>query len=735
MVDVTPSPDPDKNPPRHLVPVSQEIHSSRTLFANLTPERPASVPAQLRSLLLKLNPPHFEHLKIGQSGRELINSLGIIESETAPPDHRHLTGTPFFQRDQEVHASLWKCMQRLELRQIESTNPSVTQSLEFAELADEVDLANAPSSDELASERQKGLLKLQQRNQTLIYTAQEDHIRLSPGGLAFSNLLNRVSTEIGELSVNILLKIQTLYYANVSFIPQSWVRHIENLSCEEQPERHLRKLYLAVVDGSVHDDSSMEKFAQAAHFDQKIVSYLGGSPSEQTEAASYLQSRDGGRYGPPPFRYSQPEYRQTLEESRAMVIRARGEAGAFHYLTHETRRLPDNADSLYLRFGRESFSQVQGLYTSDQNIPPGGGFVFRYPIPEKLFFSTRHAENFVHVNQDWLGPALEHLDNTVFAALRGAKIYTNDHPDFHIGKIHYAYVVFNDHQNSSYIAAMLLPTRLIADTLKSSVFEFKTGPRENTPSTSDRNFTAHALYSKAFSESEARYAALPPDKRNFAPTLPIDISGISALFSGAAFGMPPRSTPYFSWENQHLSAYWHDVAGHIHSSYRIWGFRSDREQVDRTLLPLQQINREVADVALRYQRLSGLIHNRYNAWKSDHTPGPKQAPRMLVECYRQHHFFADQDRAPVLALVHRDRSQSGPIPILDCKTMELFVDGQTIQMPRRSDGRESLEINLWNLHVRPNTTNIFRSNFAPGLRAASEGNFELCLMGREYLNR
>ena len=727
MVDITPVSDP--KPDKDIFP-EQSLNSKIPRFIlNVSREINVEAPRKILEFLEKMSAGHLRFAQINPGTEGYLNNLGIIEVEEAHTPTYSAVPFPYFQSDQHLHQSVFLSGERLSLLAVREKLPEATSALSFIKRARAVDLDFYSNPAAVLCFKQRALDGLHERTRSAVMTPNGRHIRLSHEGHRLAALISSVAASEAELLIATIIKLESFRHSSSPLRLDTVIHSMCVLTDLTHRQRHFRKLYLAVADGSVHTDNELKVFVREAVIDQAIVNYLGGNEIEQVHVGDFLRHVRGGRYCPPPFRRSQEGYERTINESRKIVIRSRNEASNFSQLAFESKRLPDKSDSLLLRFGLEIFQRVTCIHSSDQNIPPGGGFSFEDAQLDKLFFTQSSLANisqFKERNSDWLTPAVDRFDGSTFAFLRGAKIVIHRDSFFTIDRVRYGYVALNDHQNSSYRAAMLVPVKIITDLLAQSHFELDQGPQKETISTSKTGFSAYGLYKIAC-------AASTQDT----PFWPIDVSGISCLFAGPAFGLPPGSVPYFTWEKelQYEDSEWHDSAGHVHCSYRIWDFRGDKDKVDETMKPLQKINERVREVVVAYQQLLGLFHNRYAAWKSDLTPGEKTAPRMLTECYRVHQFYADREDAPILVRVSRARDAEPMIPVIDCKNMKLYHAGSTYQMPRRSDGTENAELSLWNHYVRPYLVNnqVVYAAAQETIRR-SEGEYELRLIGREYLS-
>jgi hypothetical protein len=183
---------------------------------------------------------------------------------------------------------------------------------------------------------------------------------------------------------------------------------------------------------------------------------------------------------------------------------------------------------------------------------------------------------------------------------------------------------------------------------------------------------------------------------------------MSQLFGGMANALPVGFAPTLNWETSRQGGLWKDVYNHVHWSWLVWQYREHRPKVDHDIAPMIQKDKELREFVTTGQQLLAAVMDRYNAWKSNFTPGIKSAPRMLAEAYRIHRAFkaghpsVPKDETLYIGAYDVENPGGKPAPWINCFKLEIMrKKGKPIKLPDWSDGSENQELNLWRKHIYP----------------------------------
>lgn len=496
-------------------------------------------------------------------------------------------------------------------------------------------------------------------------------------------------------------------------------------------DRHLRKLGIALLEGSLpFDASGLEKRGLQITAEGHVDTFLAGTSgrmqrSRHAKAYDWLQ--DQAQHCPIPYPSWQPHAKQEcFEESYKIVTRARHQSyHSFNRLRMENRALGAPL-SLFREFALDAFEDVRMIRGDNLDVPPGRGTFMSGARLERLFFdlgsSDRIIESYERNEGAWFADAIRMLESSTVVALRGWIGVTSDDPLFTV-RLHergecegYYYIVDNDHFSGSYGFAYGIPRSVVARKLLPTVYGLD-----------DTHLNAYDIGKVGASIPALIEATIQAGK------VPLKLGGMSPLFGGMCNAIPSGVSPVFAWENKDQTTIWRDLDNHVHWSWMVWNIREDRSQVNNLVRPLQVADRMVREFATTGQKLFEVVRNRYAAWKNDQTPGERAAPRMLIrayDIYRDHHargVGAKDEETIFLALADRSDPQFKPTPILNCHTLELKSGTSTIQLPKNSDGTENAEALLWRKHVRPLIESVSRDG------AHTEGVYELVLVGAKDL--
>lgn len=539
------------------------------------------------------------------------------------------------------------------------------------------------------------------RAQTTLLANQARDIPTSEGPLRFTPFGREIAAEVQALSESVrLLYLRILARASICGIshPYTSVReHVEKLVGLGEPERDLRKLYMAFVEGLITPGMNLDRRFNLAKFSHTIDRYLesNGQHDPKSSQSPLRILRDEARYGSYPFPSYHPDHARIVKESHEVVSVGLAHSYKLHgRLAKEMERADRTAPCLFQQFAAECFDDVQGIYGSTIQSPPGRGFYVSGARTERLFFEAKAGAYDQAYN--WAKDELQDLSDSSFIFTRGCIVAIHNGDRYKIEGEPFSYVIFNDHFTGGYTGAMLIPSKIITEKFRPALYDLASGDTSLARDITDPSVGAHlkGLITACHEKG------VPP----------LDLTSISTLFTSCCGAYPIGWKKHFAYENSNtykdLSFAWKDFTDRVHFAYRIWDFRHDRQRVQSEMQRFQDLHFAVEPVARRYQNMTDLLISRYGAWKNDVTPGEIDAPRMLVEAYRWHKSGTaknlDPERFPKLCLIDRLDAAASPIPILHTADMKIEIDGKFWQLPTKyADGREPAEMTLWRRKVEP----------------------------------
>ena len=552
----------------------------------------------------------------------------------------------------------------------------------------------------------------------------EGYIRLNDLGELLCNAVNPLSNESAILALKILLRAE----AADPLAKLTWRRLIEHtiqLIKLGEAERHLRKLNIGILQGSVDlSESALNLRFKQIRAETHTDTYLNAPQSPAArKSLRFLQMREGGNYCPTPYPSWQSEAkRDSQEQSKRIVTRARMQSyTGFQKLRLEARHLAGH-EPLLTTFARDTHEDVRVVHGSDIDTPPGRGLYMSGLKLDSLFFNNptkpgNLLENYQQTDRAWWSPALKYIEDLTVIPLRGWIGLLNPCPEFTLLGERYAFLIDNDHLSDQYGCAYGIPQSIVSNKIVRSLHELDAQPNKKNIDLSRADASISGLISATVKAGKA----------------PLTFGTMSQLFGGMSNALPVGYAPTMSWEVARQDSIWKDIYNHVHWSWLVWSFQEERAQVDAQVAPISAADSEIGKFVTTAQQLFEIWRDRYAAWKNDQTPGEKVAPRMLVRAYEIHRAYEHKDRSipqdETIYIGIYDRNNPGgrPTPVINCRNLEIMDQGSAIQLPLSGDGAENRELLLWKEHVKP----LLESRNSDG--TLLEGRYELAIIGDKDL--
>ncbi len=451
-----------------------------------------------------------------------------------------------------------------------------------------------------------------------------------------------------------------------------------------------------------------------------------------------------------------PEAIKVYDETFSVYRRAYNVHHGFSSLTFATKRPPTKESPLLARFGKDvtgpvgdsenKEQYVHCLNAKDVNLFPGRGYKISGLNPYKIFVADDDAlfedgDPFNKYKQAWSWAAgvFDDLPNTEFIFTRGFIAVTNKSDKYKLldvngKKVHFSYVIFNDHHhNYACNVAFLVPTDALMKKIKETEIphDSYTGPIKTKKDINEIGLKPEDMISDAAKRKE-----------NF-----INLCWGSNIGGGLCNGYLPGSSPFHEWETKkNMKGQTRDFYGHVHKSHITgsWQRNSTKEQ-DEKLKPLRAAHSQVYEITNNYQNLLDLFKISFSLWCKGQTIGelPERpddynfneddyeqtklsemdgygnteqilktgdvsnfssnpnSNRMLIESYKWHSAREsgnnNKNDFPVLVLTNGFDWWSKPnTPFyLDTYDMTLTIDDEKIQLPLNGNGTGNEELDIW----------------------------------------
>lgn len=324
-----------------------------------------------------------------------------------------------------------------------------------------------------------------------------------------------------------------------------------------------------------------------------------------------------------PYKLSSPEARKCFEE--VLKVRSRGFAihHGFSPLMYEFRRNPERMAPLLARFGSDIGNGAYYINALNPNSMPGRGFQISGINREKTFVKDETKTDPYQIYKDawqYLAQDFDAIENTKFTFLRGAIAVSAPDDATHLiqvdengRKVHYSYVVFNDHFSGSNFKhngterIYLIPTEVLNKKLDGTLIDQNdfTGYNKGNSDINDRDFTLQGLKAEA-------------DKIN-APILNL---GSGTVFSGGLCNAFPVGKKWFYPNELELGAIGHtkDIWGVVHKSHVSGIYDSQMNtSTNRLLIPFRQAHDDVYSVSNSLQNRLELAFEALSLWHKGYT--------------------------------------------------------------------------------------------------------------------
>lgn len=657
-----------------------------------------------------------------------LERIGLLEWSIPYPPFVPQKAIPFFRSDQnlhdkinEIHTELQKATEQLE------DDPRASKRARGRASIPESTKEALRNIENLKDQLHILYSNLQRQNSTQSMPTEGGFLRLTEMGRRYLDVIDGQPPDTSLLIVKTLLRHRQIS----PWAKEDWgdvVHHIRRILTElPDPDLHLRKLYFGIVSEAIDTSpGGLKQRFREMDAESRTDTFLQNPMGRNGELAlHWLQASNGGNYCPFPYpSWKAKEKRACERESRKIVIRARTHSyTTFRKLRMETRRV-GGEDSLIARFAQDTHEFCWGVHGSDIDMPPGRGLMMAGPRLEKLFHPDPSAPNDALARHygsysSWFEPALPLLEQTTVLMLRGWIAILNPCEQFNLYGTRYCFLIDNHHLSPSYGLAFGIPEKVVTKKVRPCLHDIDKRPSSGTNSDLSRqNASIHGLMEATLD------AKLPP----------LVFGTMSQLFGGMVNALPVGFSPTLRWERERQSGLWKDVYNHVHWSWLVWPYREHRPQVDQSVGPMAEADKELRRFVTTGQQLFECVMDRYAAWKNDLTPGAKTAPRMLVEAYKIHHALKarhpslPQDETIYVGAYDIESPGSKPAPFINCRTLEILRrNSSPIQLPTWSDGTENRELNIWRTYIQPHLVEEDRNG------KVREGRYELAVFGDKDL--
>lgn len=347
-----------------------------------------------------------------------------------------------------------------------------------------------------------------------------------------------------------------------------------------------------------------------------------------------------------PYKLSSPEARKCFEE--VLSVRSRGFAihHGFSPLMYEFRRNPEKMAPLLARFGADIGNGAHYINSLDPNSMPGRGFQISGINREKTFIKDDSTLDPYQVYKEawqYLAKDFDSIEDTKFTFLRGAIAVSAPEDKSHLiqvdengRKVHYSYVIFNDHfsgkdsKHAGTERVYLVPTEVLNRKLEGTLINYNdfTGYNKNIKDVNDSDFTLEGLQKEAA-------------KIN-APVLDL---GSGTVFSGGLCNAFPAGKKWFYPNELELGKRGHtkDVWGVVHKSHVSGRYDSEMNPTtNRLLIPFREAHDEVYSVSNSLQNRLELAFEALSLWHKGYTATSSSGDINVDE------FFSSVDKADEL---------------------------------------------------------------------------------------
>ena len=511
----------------------------------------------------------------------------------------------------------------------------------------------------------------------------------------------------------------------------------------------LNNVTAAISDGTVKSNEELVKLLSeiTAH---AAISNLIRNDAEDSRGISEMAMRQVITNDTLPYPLQtkdgrvNPSARRTYNETLEVYTRAFDFHHGFSSLTIETKRPPTREHSLLARFGRDVAHSIKYLNAKDINLFPGRGFLISGLIPERLFVQDKEAiakdsdpyHKYKAVWQ-WGENEFDDLEKTHFIFTRGfIAISCPGNTNYELSdidgkKVHYSYIVFNDHfHNDGDKVAFLIPTEILKNKIQGTTIPYDsyTGPQNDKKDINEVGLTLEDIVHEA--------KAIPANVLN--------LGWGSNIGGSLCNAYEPGSKPYYEWEDlPKFENQTRDIYGHVHKSHMGGSYADEMTRsLSKKLKPLREAHDYIYALTTKYQNLLDLFRLSLSLWHKGQTMGGKleageisdddlfnraglefeeelitgdavdfannqASTRMLVEAYKWHQARASEKTKindfPVLACAETLDywNKPGTSLILDTYDMSLKAEDKKLLLPEDSNGTGDEEATIWYSKVIP----------------------------------
>lgn len=324
-----------------------------------------------------------------------------------------------------------------------------------------------------------------------------------------------------------------------------------------------------------------------------------------------------------PYKLSSPEARKCFEE--VLSVRSRGFAihHGFSPLMYEFRRNPERMAPLLARFGADIGNGAHYINSLDPNSMPGRGFQISGINREKTFIKDDTSTDPYQIYKDawqYLAKDFDAIEDTKFTFLRGAIAVSAPEDNSHLiqvdssgRKVHYSYVIFNDHfsgkdfKHTGTERVYLVPTEVLNKKLDGTLINYD-------------NFTGYSKGIKDINDNDFTLAGLQTEASKIdAPVLDL---GTGSVFAGGLCNAFPVGKKWFYPNELALGNMGHtkDIWGVVHKSHVSGRYDSEMNILtDRLLIPFRQAHDEVYSVSNSLQNRLELAFEALSLWHKGYT--------------------------------------------------------------------------------------------------------------------
>ena len=415
----------------------------------------------------------------------------------------------------------------------------------------------------------------------------------------------------------------------------------------------------AVSKGHLKNANDSVKFLRELTVNACITTWIRSNTPEKIKWASTkletLIKTDPLPYALNTTGHDSSKVLKMLKETQDVYARAYDFYHGFSALTYETKRVPGGEPSLLLRFGHDVANSVKYVNAKNPNLFPGRGFAISFIKPETVFAadkSIKEGEDPYHEYKkawSWLANEFDDLHKTHFIFMRGMAIVTNVDKDKYSlkdidnKKIHYSYVILNDHHhNYSAGSAFLIPTQVLSDKLKNVAIKYE-------------DYSGPSAKHNDVNEVGLNIEDLIEDAKKI-PANVLNLTWGSNISSGLCNAYPPNSKPFHEWEVEMRARHeTEDNYGHIHKSHRFGTYRANMDpELEKAMIPLREAHNQVFNVTNKYQNLLDLFRLTLALWHKGQTLGdPVEMPDMTDD-----DLFNKADKPESIKELFRDESAS-----------------------------------------------------------------------------